>query len=177
MPHAVQSSRKHHGSGIKNQTPRSQRPLYAVTMVTLAHLAGCTLGFAERGDVAVWHHGVIGPSSFFCTVSLTGPIRVEWVPLIASPSTSSARSHTALQGPRCPYLLWMTLKERLRQFNLFTPCVLCPDIPSCLGELCVWFCLWKTSTHPCSYRIGSDHHGHISELSLNTVMDLWKCDC
>lgn len=68
---------------------------------------GWTLGCAGWGAVAVWHHGVIGPCRFVSTVSLTGPIRVQRVPL----TDRRARGHIDLQGPHCPYLLWVTVKE------------------------------------------------------------------
>lgn len=105
--------RQRAAGSIMGAVPRTPTPQQSTPSVCCYHAdprpsRGCNLGFAEQG--AVWHHGVIGPSSFISTVPLTGPIRVEQVPLIAS--TINARSHTALQGPCCPYLLWMMLEER-----------------------------------------------------------------
>lgn len=60
----------------------------------------------------MWYQGVRASSSFFSTVSFTGPLRVEWVPFTASTSTSRARSYAVLQNLHRTYPLWMMLKDR-----------------------------------------------------------------
>lgn len=125
------------GAVPRTPTPQQSTPSECCYHADPRPSRGCNLGFAEQG--AVWHHGVIGPSSFISTVPLTGPIRVERVPLIASSSTSNARSHTALQGPCCPYLLWMTLEERRWEWNLVRLCALYTGIKF------MWYCLQMSS--------------------------------